>query len=451
MNMELINITWLTDDLKVYNWGDIDISATIDNYDSILRFGEQTVSWNKEEMRTWFEAYTKSWEILITETLLFTRRALELTHSSIEEHKNNWETIYNSDWTIDFQSTKRYKELRSRRIKPLQVNSEILTWYEVSNEDGELDLNDSMEFINLSMRNRSPHKYWDFMKKTINGRLKKAMFVMWLPDIKKRLDLFQNVYFAMRLLDDIIDWDSPITLSDKEREELLSALNDLSEEKVLQVRNPLLRWLFVNILQLSWELWFPKDMIFSVLQIIKSMKFDDERIHSEEKIIDKQRLDNNFHLMDIVGTIGWTAIIFWIEPEQAKKMLTPLWEACRLIYNLQDFYEDVWNDIINISSEDLKKFNITDVDLEFVRTFSKEDWKIKYLSLPQSIKKWFQQEISKIHSLINKHKDAMEEEFFFTCWGFWKFREWVMKKQIIPKTYLDEIERDSFVISRLVA
>lgn len=448
------------EDIKIYDerW-EVDIQATLDNYHSLLMF------WFLDT-RSGFEVYDEALESIdIEKTLEFTKRAFDLVMWSRINIKKGLDssTILFPNTTVDKKATQRYSFLlRSTVLWDNYMNldtSQMQTWYEVYNKHWDIDINASMEFINLSMRKRSPQKYGDFLSTVLSG-IGKALEVMQVPNKTQRKRLFQLVYFSMRMLDDIYDNDTNIELAYDLKNTLYTSLVDFPKN-IENIPNALLQSMFLEISKVSESLWVDREMLQSMREIIKSMWFDHERIYGNDKKRRRWQLENNFHLMDIVWTISGTAIIFGIEPEQAKQLLTPLWKACRLIYNLQDFYEDISVWLINIPLEDLKKFSITESDLQQVRDFDHTSGELKYITLPASMKKWFQQEIWKIYDLLDEHNENMKEDFFYKVQNKWvwnygfnftqRLREWVMKDNVIPQTYTNEIERDAFVIARLVA
>lgn len=313
--------------------------------------------------------------------------------------------------------------------------SKVLTWYEVIGEQGSIDIEASIQKIQDSMTQRNPEKYGDFIK-TLE-KIETALRFMCIRKVSIRVELFKCVYYAMRMVDDIVDWDTnpPLPLDDRKK-----ILDGILSGKLEDIPNPLYRVLSQRIRELSSKLWLKEEMSAATHEIIISMNYDLLRIMDNDKLREADDLHKNFHRMDITGTIAGTAIIFWIDPQNAVQLLTPLWEASRTMYNLRDFWEDIIADLINIPKEDIEHFWITDDDIKRVRALGK---KIDFSLLPQSIKEWCQSEIWKISSLLAQHDVNMQKKIKFT--GFWNFalscwRNKILKNKILPRTYTNEIK-----------
>jgi len=305
--------------------------------------------------------------------------------------------------------------------------TDILTWYESINDEV-VDIDASIQKIQDSMFTRNPEKYGDFLKKL--WKIDTALKIMMIPGRETRVELFKCVYYAMRLIDDVVDWDTVPPLPLDQRKELLdSILNG----DIQSVKNPLYKALTIKIQELSAKIGMQKQMTQATHEIIISMNYDLDRIIDDNKTRKADDLHENFHKMDITGTIVWTAIIFWIDPRNAVQLISPLWEASRIMYNLRDFGEDIIADLINIPEEELEKFSITPEDLDLVRTVEKD---LKFSELPQSIKKWFCSEIEKIWELLSNHTVNMQQECDFIDSPYWltkKLRNIFLKKNILAQ------------------
>jgi len=310
----------------------------------------------------------------------------------------------------------------------------MLTCHEVWKWN-QIDIDKSIQSIQDAMTLRNPSKYWDFLK-TLDS-IKLALRLLGLSKVDIRVELFRCVYYAMRLIDDVIDGDTVPPLEHKDRKTLVDSILSWNIENI---KNSLYKELAQRIQSLSSELWYEQQMNESMLEILESMKFDLNRIMDED---DKTRtqldLATNFHSMDIDGTIAWTAIIFWVDIESAINGLNDLWEACRIVYNLDDFVDDVKEGLINIWREDLDRFNITAYDLEIVasQNFAPEH-------MPTSIIAWFEKEVRNYFNRMEVFKAKsiqwlkFEDKRDVILRGF---RNLLMNRIILPKTYVDNNEQ----------
>ncbi len=315
--------------------------------------------------------------------------------------------------------------------------SEILTGHEYYSENREIDIDASMQSIQDAMFARNPEKYGNFL-----GTIKKinlALKIMGIPMSEIRVELFRCMYYAMRLVDDIVDGDTIPPLPLEKRKEIMDSI--LSWD-IQNIKNPLYKALAIQIQDLASQIDLEEEMSQASLDILQSMNFDLTRIIDTQNgtgIRTEEALKLNFHKMDIIWTIRGTAIIFWIETESAIELLEDLWEACRVIYNLTDFISDIREWILNIAQEDIQKLWISQEDLDMV----KQEW-FELSQLPKSIKVWFYQEIWKYEEQMSRYYWDIQKWLEFQDWNTIKWRilhVWrnlLMRKVILPKTYIQD-------------
>jgi hypothetical protein len=138
--------------------------------------------------------------------------------------------------------------------------------------------------------------------------------------------------------------------------------------------------------------------------------------------------------MDIEGTISWTAAILWLDTKSAIEQLQPLWEASRLAYNLRDLDDDINSGLINIPEEDLKAFQITDLEL-------------KLWIASEYIKKRVEAQIERLRELLDMHKKTFSQISLAPQafkWEVWYFRTFfnnsILRLLVLPRLYTREIE-----------
>ncbi len=298
----------------------------------------------------------------------------------------------------------------------------IETWYEVyDNEKVNIDL--SILRIQEILSKRRPKKYAEFLQKL--NKLKILFIVWWLPDIEKRVKLFKYIYYAMRLLDDICDWDTPKKLSNVEKNDLAENICDIDTD-----RKELLNLLIKEIFILSDDLQILEEVSYYLYQIIISVKFDLYRtINNKEWVVSKNDLNQNFYKMDIEWTIGLTALIFWLEVKKSINILKYLWEATRIWYNLEDFKSDISNKIINIPKEDMEKYHVSLKDLKNFQ----ENWIIC-----RGLNDWFFDQIREIDILLKIHSKKILYSRFDTIYTptfWWKYRKKLYLCLLKKKTF----------------
>lgn len=257
------------------------------------------------------------------------------------------------------------------------------TWHEVYEKDWIINLEKSILDLQESLCNRDEKKYKNFLKSLeMTGIILRLMKV---PNYKKRLELLRYSYYTLRLLDDIGDWDTSENFSPEERMEIFNWekwiwLFDLLKEKVLKI---------------AVELGESEGVEKHMNEIILSIKFDVERIIDPNKKRTETELKDNFYTMDTEWTANLMAIVSWVNHQKLPEGIGFLSEATRISYNIRDLQEDLKNFLINISIEDLKKYSISDDDLE----------KAKSWNFSEGIKEWIKSEIKKMINLLNEYNE----------------------------------------------
>jgi len=306
------------------------------------------------------------------------------------------------------------------------------TWSEVysieDNSYGRLLLEESIQVIQEQLSFRNPEKYSGFLKWLEQTEL--ILKIMNVPEYKKRVRLLKYMYYGLRLLDDICDWDTLLDFSLDDRKKIIEwkywkGLYDLLINETQKIAEDL------SVLQ---------GIQYSIDEIVWSMKFDVDRIIDDNKERKQNDLEENFHKMDIVWTEYGTAIIFWLIPWSTIKMLEWLWTATRMSFNIDDLQEDIIEWLINIPIEELQEYWITKDDLE----------KIKNWEIVQSIWKWIQWEIIKIQGLLDEYNKNFSFfniiqwkwiELSYTTNYFRKvFNNLLLKYIVLPKWYINEIK-----------
>lgn len=290
-----------------------------------------------------------------------------------------------------FMNTKTFSENLDYTSK-----STYSTGLESYTSEGQLCIDQSIQNIQDAMYQRNPVKYGDFL-----GILKSQSLLLRLmnvPQRKERLELFRHMYYALRLLDDICDGD----LVDK-----------LSDEKVRGILEGKEFWLYETLkkeaISFAITVKIEADIQVAFENIEKSLGFDYMRSQEKSKYRNRHDLRQNFDLMDIIGTIIGTALILGVDPETAQQKFWPLWDACRIAYNIQDIVDDMHVGLINIPLEDMQKFWINDDDIEMMKKMPKTQIpytikKLQEANTPESILAWIYHESQKMQTLITDFK-----------------------------------------------
>jgi phytoene/squalene synthetase len=184
-----------------------------------------------------------------------------------------------------------------------------------------------------------------------------ACGLSYFRDARKRLELVECVYVAMRLVDDVVDRDAPLPPEWASSAAYVGAIIAFLDGEASQ-NSPvmeLLRYAF----HIGDELGM--DMRHPVRDMLESMAFDAKRQESPKmRTFPREALERHFHLLDIRGTIGGCLLVAR-EPASAWKCIEPLGEATRIRYTLRDLDEDLRANFCNVPQEDIDAFGITNV------------------------------------------------------------------------------------------
>lgn len=273
-------------------------------------------------------------------------------------------------------------------------------------------------------------------------KIEKALSAVNVIYPKERAEVVRLVYFAMRLIDDIVDGDTPVefpvTQRDavvQEKKKTMKGVNALNKKDLFDV-------LTEKIFEVSNYIGETKQVAQGTEELMESMAFDARRIeyrHKTGKLERKseQDLQLHFHQLDVRGTIYPTSALFGLEPGVATNMLEPLGNACRKAYTLMDLLEDPKHGLLNISLEDILKYDIEDDDIEaLVKAESLDE-------LPFSVKRWCAGMIFQIEGDVSVYQYNMSHNkipLTYTKNPLVKYLyNLMLKKIILPKGYMGDI------------
>lgn len=230
--------------------------------------------------------------------------------------------------------------------------------------------------------------------------------VLKLPNPIKRIQILNKIYLACRCVDDVIDGDSPKSLSP----ELLKLYGTTAES---HLRNE------------SWDHNFVPDKYFAeamelcrkisidiktqVLEIIISMKFDAERRATfletgKRSPVSEEELRNHYYQLDISGTVGAMLILLdEKDSEENRRFIQPLGELMRIYYDVRDLKKEIIQGVVNISREEANQFNITPEQLQ--------NWALSSTDLehaPSEILLWAREKMKEAESLLETFQKNLE-------------------------------------------
>ncbi len=179
-----------------------------------------------------------------------------------------------------------------------------------------------------------------------------------VPGYKEQSIFLENFYAVMRYVDDVVDGDVKLPAG------YTSAITYVEEKiKFVETKDMPPRDEIEKYIALCFKLGaeFQHDFHKETKDILSSLLFDARRRDTHETF-DENTLHNHFYLLDTRGTIEGALKLFGEDPE-LYHVLEPLGEATRIYYNLRDFREDVAAGLVNISSGDCARLNISQDEL----------------------------------------------------------------------------------------
>ncbi|TAL54984.1 MAG: hypothetical protein EPN86_03605 [Nanoarchaeota archaeon] len=182
-------------------------------------------------------------------------------------------------------------------------------------------------------------------------------------EARRRARLLTNFYVLMRSVDDVVDGDLP-------RPEGVASLADYVRQRIGVVKgNPPsdnADYLYYYCQSLAGKLGFTIDK--ETISIYESLLFDAQRrdwasVHEELRFYTEHELSEYFHLRDIQGTISGMLKVFGDDPRKAKS-LEYAGMADRVKLTLLDLPQDIAAGLVNIPSEEIVAYKITENDLQ---------------------------------------------------------------------------------------
>lgn len=282
---------------------------------------------------------------------------------------------------------------------------------------------------------------------------------MLLPNAEERAKLTADIYMFFRVIDDIIDGDTPHLIDTQTRIQLLDTVGTILENlaqqpsiKIIQksTKNDLLNAFVQTITERSQQLHVTQNLVKWMKHITDSLLFDAKRIHifyqkkssnieAIPEVYSYQELSNNFTWLDSIGTIFSTAELYGLDPEQTTSLVDPLWRACRCIYTVQDILSDPKQGIINIPKEDMERF---DIDEYTIRQWMEVT---TIADLPKQIIQWCHYHLHQANDYLDQYNKNMKNNTLKLNYSHNKILQLrsniIMKKFIFPQGFIEEIRQ----------
>lgn len=206
-----------------------------------------------------------------------------------------------------------------------------------------------------------------------------------------------NFYF--RLVDDIADDDRPLPVAYKTKQEYLQRRRDVL--KRLYADNIYASGDEEDVLVVDWmrrEKRLGINLRSETFAILDSIIFDEERARFG-KVLTQQELDGYFQQLDLACLSGSLKVA---GERCSPQKLADLAMAVRIMFNLRDFPEDYTRGIINISREDLDRYDINLACCDGKTT-------IEELVANPSMKSWYQDQTNLGLQLLQKGREAKKQ------------------------------------------
>ncbi len=202
---------------------------------------------------------------------------------------------------------------------------------------------------------------WETMvSRGVKGFMKYGIFfgALWVGGIKypEVTGLFRSGYLYWRYVDDVADNDRPLPQGYNNKTEYLhnkrTTLTRLFDNstKIFYGERPDILLVYYHSLAARYGI----DLTQESFDILDTIIFDEERAR-QRKVATQAELDVYFAMLDssyIKGTLKIT------REDGYTKELSPLSKAVSKFYTLRDFPKDFKQGLINISREDIDKYNV---------------------------------------------------------------------------------------------
>jgi hypothetical protein len=227
-----------------------------------------------------------------------------------------------------------------------------------------------------------------------------------LPNPENRFRAFILIYVQQRLLDDIIDGDTPEKIKPKDRvayaKQKIQNLGTGNFDPTDSIDAFSIK-IFSDIEALDPQ--YVTKAKRRLKLIMESLVFDGERILEREetgswKFLPQSELEQHFFALDIEGTTALTLFLFGLaDSEYNITLLRPLGLGTRVSYNVKDFSADIRAGICNIPKEDAERLRITDKSLRLVIGLGEN-----ISQYPENIKIWLGEQITRGRKLLAGHE-----------------------------------------------
>ena len=207
-----------------------------------------------------------------------------------------------------------------------------------------------------------------------------------------RADFLETYYTLLRFVDDVVDQDAKLPAGYFSSEEYLMAKIRFAEFP----RNP--HDDVDHLLAYCYELGdsFGESFTEETKAILESFLFDARRIF-RKIIYSEKELFAHYHQLDILGTIKATLKLF-DEGAENYDLLEPLGMASRYFYDIRDFSEDISRGYVNVSAEDMRRFQISAADLENMEA--------------PGVRTWFRVQSLRGLALLETHRRLLQQSKF---------------------------------------
>lgn len=226
--------------------------------------------------------------------------------------------------------------------------------------------------------------------------------LMWIGGLRypEHADLIRSGNFYWRWVDDVADGDRPLPEKYRKRDEFLQHRKAIVKQLFFQPEGTvygerediLLAHYYFQARRLGI------DLAQESVSILDSIIWDEERARNR-KLLTQKELNDGINKVDFACIDGGFKVAD--EPYHSQDLHALSW-AVRTMFNLRDFPRDFAKGLINISREDIERYNVNLAQLE-------ERESVPQLVVYEPMRRWYKDQVAAGRRFLDEALNTLSE------------------------------------------